>query len=368
MGPKTVAVLSNDHVWTYNLRREILEALINVGYRVVLILPYGERVDDLINMGCEFVNITSLERHGLNPFKELKLLCEYMSVLKKIHPDVVLSYTIKPNIYGGMVCRKLRLPFIANVTGLGTTLQGQGLKPRLMTFLYKLGLKHAKTVFFQNKENAEFMIQRHLVKNNYDLLPGSGVNLQQHPAEAYPDEADELIFVTIGRVMKDKGTHEILAAAKAIKKQYPEVRFKLIGAHDGDCAEAVSLAEQKGLIEYLGPQKNVHEFIKNSHAIIHASYHEGMANVLLESAAAARPVIATDISGCRETFDEAVSGIGCKVRDADDLIRAIKQFIELSHTEKEMMGKAGRKKMEQEFDRKIVVKKYLAEIEKIIGE
>ena len=364
---KVIAVLSNDHMWTFNLRKEILISLLEQGYRVVLVLPYGERVDDLIKLGCEFVDIKSMNRHSMNPINEIKLFFEYKKILKSIKPDVVLTYTIKPNIYGGIVCRFLKIPMIANVTGLGSSLQG-GIQSVIMTFLYKIGLKKADTVFFQNQENMNFMVKKHLVKDNFDLLPGSGVDLSTHCAEVYPDETDEMIFVTIGRVMKDKGIQELLIAAKEIKKRYPKVRFQLIGAHDGNCEAMVEQAESEGYIEYLGLQKNVHEFIKKAYATIHASHHEGMANVLLESAATARPIIASNIPGCTETFDEGITGMGFEVENSVELINVIEKFILLPHAQKEKMGRLGRKKMEREFDRNIVVCKYLYAVKNILGD
>jgi galacturonosyltransferase len=288
-----------------------------------------------------------------------------LKLLKKIKPDVVFTYTIKPNVYGGMACALKRIPYIANVTGLGTAVQNGGIMQKLTLTLYKLGLKKAKMVFFQNSENQKFMLKCGIVKGNNDLLPGSGVNLEQHCFEPYPESDEKVVLLTIGRMMRDKGTNEILQAAKIIKADYSNVVFRFIGAHDGNCKENLDIAVKQGIVEYIGKQPGVHPFIKESHATLHASYHEGMSNVLLETASSGRPVIATDVPGCRETYDDGVSGIAFKPKDVDDLVRAIKEFLSLTNEQKAQMGKAGREKMENEFNRNIIISKYLNIIENL---
>lgn len=363
-GSKTIAVITNDHAWTYNLRRELISSLLEKGYRVVLMLAYGKRVDDLVAMGCEFIEVP-FDRHGKNPFSELKLIFSYLKILRKLKPCAAITYTIKPNVYGGIACSLLKIPCIANVTGLGGAVKNGGLMQVITVALYRLGLSRAQKVFFQNEENRQFMLAHGVGTRSYDLLPGSGVNLEQHSLESYPENDEKIVFLVIGRIMRDKGSDEILQAAKIVKERYPNVTFHLLGFCDGDYQEKLDDAVKNRFIEYLGMQDDVHSFIKNSHATVHASYHEGMANVLLETAAAGRPVIATDVPGCRETFDDGVSGFACQPKDVDSLVAAIEKFIALPHEDKVQMGLAGRKKMEREFDRSIVVEKYVQELNKI---
>lgn len=367
---KTVLILSNEHSWTYNLRKELVEELLKFNYRVVLALPYGEKVELLKKMGCEFVNVSMFERHGTNPIKEVKLFFEYKKVLAQISPDVVLTYTIKPNLYGGLAAKQEKVPFISNITGLGGAILGSTnkIKSSMILGLYKISLSHARIVFFQNIENLRFMLAHHVITAPYSLLPGSGVNLVQHCMEEYPENTGELIFTTIGRIMKDKGIDELLEAATSIKKKYSNVHFRLIGFFDDDYQKKVETAVADNIIEYLGQQDDIHFFIKESHAIIHPSYHEGMSNVLLEAASTGRPVLASKIPGCQETFDEGISGFSFAVKDSKDLEKVIDQFINMPYEDKIEMGRRGRKKMEEQFDRRIVVEEYMREIQKILEE
>lgn len=364
---KKVLFLANHDVGIYNFRKELVERLVKEGYRIYLSCPNGERIKDLVSMGCRYIDV-ELERHGMNPFKELELIKYYKKIMQKIKPDMVLSYTIKPNIYGGMAAAALHIPQIANITGLGSAIESGGILKRITLFLYKIGLRKAETVFFQNKENMNFMKKNHIVTGKISMLPGSGVNLEQHCFEEYPEETEQLIFLSVGRIMKDKGIDELLEAAGEIKKEFPSIRFRLIGFFDEDYECKIKAAVDSGLVEYLGQQEDVHSFIKQSHAVVHASYHEGMSNVLLESAASGRPVIATNIPGCIETFEPGISGIACNVRDGKDLTKAIKSFIQIPYEGKKKMGEAGRRKMEQQFDRRIVVNKYMKEIKRITEE
>lgn len=359
-----VLILANYDVGLYKFRRELLEALVKE-HDVFFCVPDGEYVGRIKALGCQYMPCGLLDRHGVNPLTELRLLMLYKAYIKELSPDVVLTYTIKPNIYGGMVCAALGVPYIANVTGLGGAVENPGVMQKLTVSLYRYGLRKARRVFFQNEENRDFMLKRHVVGGTCSLLPGSGVNLTRFQATDYPPEDGGPVFLTIGRIMRDKGTDELLAAARRIKGKYAGARFRLLGVYDGDYREKVETAVKEGVVEYLGHQDDIRGFLEGSHATIHPSYHEGMSNALLESAAAGRPVLASNVPGCRETFDEGVSGIGFAPKDADDLVRAIEEFIALPHGQKAAMGRAGREKMEREFDRGIVVDAYMREIRKV---
>ncbi len=359
---RILVVASND-MSLYKSRKELFEALLET-HEVYLSLPNGEYIGLFEKMGCRYVPC-EYNRHGTNPLEELKQYAFYRNLIKEIRPQVVLTYTVKPNIYAGMACASLNVPYIANITGLGTAVENGGLMRKIILLLTSFGLRKAQKVFFQNSSNMAFMVDRKIVKGAYDLLPGSGVNLDEHYPEEYPAPEAPVTFVTVGRIMKDKGADEILYAAKKIHREYPKVVFQLIGGFDGAYEAQVQRAQEEGDIQYLGQQKNVDHYLKNAHALVHASYHEGMANVMLEAAACGRPLIATDVPGCREIYEDGISGIACKARDGEDLTRAIRAFLQLSYEEKERMGLAARKRVEEEFDRSIVVKKYLDEIAKI---
>lgn len=359
---KTVLFLVNHDVVIYNFRLELVERLLKDGHRVVISSPYGERIDDLVALGCEYEKI-EMSRHGMNPVKELSLLRAYKKLLKRVRPDIVFAYTIKPNIYGAIACRAFGIPCVVNITGLGTAVENGGLVQKITVMLYRFALKKVQRVYFQNTENMQFFADRKLAVDRHVLLPGSGVNLERFAFAPYPENSDRPVLLVIGRLMKDKGTDELLYAAARVKEQYPGVTFRMIGFYDDrEYEEKIQAAEAAGLVEYLGAQRDVRPFLRESHGTVHASYHEGMANVLLETAACGRPVIATDVPGCRETYDDGVSGFSCAARDGESLAQAILRFLALPHGEKARMGAAGRAKMEKEFDRQIVVEAYLGEL------
>jgi glycosyltransferase involved in cell wall biosynthesis len=362
-----ILVLANFGMGLYKFRKELIEELISNKNEVYISLPNDEYVPKLKNLGCEFIE-THLDRRGKNPVTDIKLLVEYIKIIKHINPDVVLTYTIKPNVYGGLACRITKTSYIANITGLGTSLENKGLLQKITLMLYKTGLKKAKCTFFQNKTNKAFFTESGIVERKTQLVPGSGVNLKTNKFGVYPSEKENVKFLFIGRVMKAKGIEELLEAAKKVKNIYPNVQFDLIGACEEDYSQKLDVLNRAGIINYHGQQNDVHSFIKNSHATILPSYHEGTANVLLESASSGRPVLASRVPGCKETFDEDLSGLGFEVKSVDSLVEAIIKFIQLPYEEKKKMGLAGRKKMEREFDRNIVINAYIQELKMLMGE
>lgn len=360
-----ILVLANYGMGLFKFRKELLETLVQEGNEVFISLPDDEFVPKLKEIGCKFID-TSLDRRGTNPFKDLKLLFFYIRMLRSIKPDVVLTYTIKPNVYGGIACRFAKIPYIANITGLGTSIENKGLIQRITTYLYKTGLKKASCVFFQNKPNKLFFENNKIFNGNTRLIPGSGVNLEQYKYEEYPTDDGIIRFLFIGRIMKAKGIDELLEAAKVVKATYSNLQFDIVGGMEEDYSEILSNLTKNGIINYHGQQENVHTFIKESHATILPSYHEGTANVLLESAASGRPVLASKVTGCIETFDDNESGFGFEVKNVGSLVDAIIKFIELPYEKKKAMGVAGRNKMEKEFDRNIVINAYKEEIKKLL--
>lgn len=354
---KKVVIFVNQDIVIYSLRIELVQSLISMGNEVIIVSPYGKRIDFLTQIGCRFIEL-NLSRHGKNPFQDLKLLKGYKKILKEEKPDVVLTYTIKPNIYGGMACQSLKVPYISNVTGLGDAIENGGLLKKITLFLYKIGLRKSKNVFFQNASNQKFFLDNKIVEGNNDLLPGSGVNIERFAYAEYPtNDAIKLLF--IGRITRDKGVNELAEVAKIIASKYQNVVFDIVGwADEGSENPFESL---KNCCCY-GNQIDVKPFIEKAHAIVLPSYHEGMANVLLEAAACGRPILASNIPGCQETFDEGVTGFGFESKNVESLCEAIEKFIALPYEQKREMGKAGRKKIEEQFNRQIVVDKYLEQI------
>lgn len=365
MVKKRVLILVNHDVVIYNFRRELVERLLEEGFEVFISSPYGERIDELINMGCRYLEV-NFNRHSLNVYQEWKLLRYYKKVIKSVDPSVVLTYTIKPNIYGGLACKALGVPFIANITGLGSSVVNGGVMQHVSKFMYKTAFNKVSKVYFQNKSNQQFFQDNNIALGKQQLLPGSGVNLDYFSPIQYPDDT-VVEFVFISRIMREKGIDQYLEAATYIGGEYPNTVFHVLGFCEENYKDKLHALHKEGIIKYHGMQRNVKKFIGVSHCTIHPSFHEGMSNVLLESAASARPIITTNVSGCKEIVDDNLSGYLIQKENSNDLIKKIEKFLKLSHKEKEKMGLAGRFKVEKEFDRRIVVETYMDQIEKEIG-
>lgn len=356
-----VLILANSSGGLYDFRNELVEKLLAEG-EVTASLPDEVKTKELSEEGCKVVH-TPINRRGVNPIEDIKLFFNYCRLMKQEKPDLVLTYTIKPNIYGGFCCRILKVPYVVTVTGLGSTFQKEGLLRKMIITMYRMGLKKAECVFFQNEENRGIFEKFQIKGKSSRLVKGSGVNLDRHRQEEYP-KRESVKFLYIGRMMKEKGIMELLEAAKELHSE--KVSFELLGYCDEDLQELLDEAEKKGYVKQLGFDPQVQKYLMDCSALILPTYHEGMSNVLMEASAAGRPVIATDISGCREIFEERITGFGCRPRDAGDLIRALRRFSELSAEEKASMGQKAREKMEREFDRQKVVRDYLEEINKVL--
>lgn len=363
---KIILILANNDVGLYRFRKELIEVLIKkYNYKVFISLPFGEFVPELIKLGCEFID-TKINRRSTNPINDFKLILSYMRIISKVKPDIVLTYTIKPNIYGGLLCRLMNIPYLVNITGLGTALENNGILQKIILALYKVSLKKASCIFFQNTENADFFKRKGIIKGKHKLIPGSGVNLDDYKVMEYPDDS-VVNFLFVSRIMKEKGIDYYLEAAEYIRRKYKNVRFHIVGFCEEAYEEKLKIYEDKDIICYHGMQKDVREFYKISHCIIHPTYYpEGMSNVLLESAACGRPIITTDKSGCREVVDDGINGFLVKEKDSQDLIEKIEKFLKLDYENKRQMGLAGRMKVEKEFDRRIVVENYIYEIANIL--
>jgi len=365
-----ILILANDNSTIYNFRRELLSRLISENYDVFVSVPKHDRNLEFEKLGCKIDEI-SISRSGKNPIEELVLIKSYKKQIKRIKPDLVLTYTAKPNIYGSLACQKLNIPYINNVTGLGGNFQTENIIKKIMLFLQKKAYKRSSCVFFQNESNKKYFEEMNIVGVNAMLLPGSGVNLDLHKLEDYPEEDKNIKFILVSRIRKDKGFDEFFSAVKILTEKYNNIEFHLVGWYEDDkYKDQITEMEQKYPVIYHGSQsqEKVHELISESHCLIHPSHHEGMANVLLEAAAAGRPCITSNISGCKEAVNDGVTGFLFDVKNSKSLSEAIIKFLELKHEERKKMGLIGRKKMETEFDRQMVVNSYLEKIENIISE
>src|SRR5699024_6886209 len=312
-------------------------------------------------MGCVCIDV-ALDRRGMNPITDFKLLSKYNKIIKKIKPNAILSYTVKPNIYGGLICRKLKIPFFPNVTGLGTAVENESFIQKVLVQMYRTAYKKAECVFFQNEENKKFFKDQNINIKNSKVIPGSGVNTEYFSLLPYPSD-EKIHFVFISRIMKEKGIDQYLDAAQYIKNKYPNTEFHVLGYCEEDYEDKLNKMQAEGMIQYHGMVDDVREFHKISHCTIHPTYYpEGMSNVLLESAASGRPIITTNRSGCREIVEEGVNGYIAEQQNNQDLTDKIEVFLKLSFKDKKEMGLAGRKKIEKEFDRQIVVDTYTEEI------
>lgn len=369
---KTIALLNCHEDDVYCFRKEIIDALVEQGYKVLLSCPEGHRLDCFRDNPSIVIEDIKIDRRGTNPINDGKLILNYISLFKKYKPNVVCSFTIKPNVYGSIASDILGIPHINNITGLGSGFQNGGFLQKIVTLLYRIALRKSKKVFFQNNENMETALKFRMIPKNvsYERIPGSGVNLERFSYMEKQQNNDEIVFNYIGRVLKDKRIDDYLQAAQVIKKEYPKCKFNVIGFIESTETHYKQLLEEleaKEIVHYCGSVDDVRPFIYASDAIVHpSSYGEGMSNVLLETAASGRAIITTDISGCKETVDEGVSGFIYHAEDVGKLVETIKKYIGLSSEERVAMGLSGRKKVEREFDRNIVVDKYLSTIERIL--
>lgn len=349
-----IALIANSSSGLYNFRRDLILRMKSDDNEVTAITPLENRVEQLRGLGIRLIE-TDVDRRGLNPFHDLSLFLQYLRILKIEKPDQVVTYTIKPNIYGGIACRLRGIPYAANITGLGTAFENKGILRRIATILNKVALKRAKCVFFENSESLNLFVEERIIRiDQAVLLNGAGVNLDHFSYKPYPED-DSIHFLFMGRVMKEKGVDELFSAMRRLRSEGHNCLLDLLGSFEEKYDSQIKQYEKEGWLNYYGYQSDVRPFIANAHCFVLPSYHEGMANTILESAATGRPVITSNIPGCKEAVIDEWSGFLCKVKDADDLYDKMRKFLSMTHSEREQMGKAGRKHMENVFDKKKVV-------------
>ncbi len=359
-----ILIVSNVTTGLVSFRRELIETLTRENEVFILAADNGRR-DILETLGAVVIP-TDLERHGTNPLRELHTAAFFKDKIREFNPDLVLTFTIKANIYAGMAAASLGIPYVANVTGLGPAVEYGGLMQKITVPLYRYGLRKAQKVFFQNAANRDFMLTRHMVREgHYDLLPGSGVNLERYSIQPWPG-GDSVDFLFISRIMREKGIDQYLEAAKIIRARHPETNFHVCGSCEQDYKARLQTLQEQGIIIYHGRISDVAGMHRISSCTIHPSYYpEGMSNVLLESCACGRPIITTARPGCGEIVDDGINGFVVREKDSADLVEKIELFLSLSWEKRRDMGLAGRAKVEGEFNRQIVIRKYLDELEAV---
>lgn len=362
MTVERILILANHSGGLYDFRKDLIAEL-KKHANVTVAVPHNDRWEELHKLADRVIELP-VDRRGRNPLHDSNLFQQYRAMLKEVKPDLVLTYTIKPNIYGGLACRMAHIPYAVNITGLGSAIENGGWLKRFVLMLYKLALKGAKVVFFENTGNRDTLVAAGVVPNGRDVvLNGAGVNLEDYPCQTYPQEGP-VRFLFVGRVMHEKGVDELFAAAKRMKQKYGDgVEFHIVGSFEEAYKPVMDELEQADVVKYHGYQSDIKSFYAMASCIVLPSYHEGMSNVLLEAAASGRPLITSDIPGCREAVENGVSGYLRPIKDADALYAAMQRFAELPEGWRAEMGRCGRMRMEQKFSKTAVVAETIKHLE-----
>lgn len=350
-----ILIVTNHSYMLYRFRKEFIERLLK-HYKVVISTPFKGHQEDLIKMGCQCI-CTDIDRRGMNPIKDLKLMKEYWKIVSEEKPNVVITYSIKPNIYMGTVCKWRHIPYYVNVQGLGTAFESKKMA-MIASAMYRFAVRKAKTVFFENIGDAQVFLDKKIVKENkVEVLSGAGINLSKYTYTDFPKEQSRH-FLYLGRIMKEKGIDEWFYAAERLKAEYGnQVSFDMVGFFEDEYKEKVESLQAQGVIEFHGFKENPIPYYEKASCIVLPSYHEGMSNVLLEAAAIGRPVITSDIPGCKEAVLEGESGFVCPPQDKDRLYETMKRVMDMSDQELTEMGKKGRTHMQNRFEKSAIVEK-----------
>lgn len=365
---RNIVILSNEIGIIYKFRFELLKELVK-NNNVFLLSPRTEGQDfflsEILTLKIKYIEI-KLNRRTCNPFQEIAILKQYYKILKKINPDKILTYTIKPNIYGGMVSQILKIKYIPTITGIGTAFQNKGILKKVVVFLNKLALRKADKVFFQNNNNLNIYLKNKIVsKEQYQLVNGSGVNLERFKLEL-KEKQEPLKILFIGRIMKEKGIEEYLEVVNRLKKKYlNKVIFQVLGSYEElNYKDTIERLEREEIIEYLGTSNDVRKEISEVHCLVNPSWHEGMSNVLLEAGAMKRFLIASDIPGCREIVLNNRTGFTFEKKNVDNLEEKIEKFISLSKNEYKEYIEKSYDYIKNNFSREKVIEEYLKVINK----
>lgn len=357
-----ILILANHSGGLYDFRKDLISELKKYA-SVTVAVPHNDRWDELLHLADRVIELP-IDRRGMNPLHDSKLFHQYRAILKEVKPDLVLTYTIKPNIYGGLACRMAHIPYAVNITGLGSAIENGGWLKKFVLALYKPALKGARVVFFENAGNRDTLAATGVVPQGRDVvLSGAGVNLEDYPYQSYPQEG-AVRFLFVGRVMHEKGVDELFAAAKRMKQEYGDgVEFHIVGSFEEGYKPLMDELEKAGVVKYHGYQSDMKRFYAMASCVVLPSYHEGMSNVLLEAAASGRPLITSDIPGCREAVEDGNSGYLCPAKDANALYGAMQRFMELPKDRCVELGRCGRERMKQKFSKTAVVTETIKHLE-----
>lgn len=365
---KKILLISNNGMGFYNFKRELVERLVSLDYETHFAVPYYEKLEELVGFGAYYHEI-SIDRRGINPIKDLGFITKLNRLAKDIKPDVMILHTIKPNIYGSWIAIINKISYMNNITGLGSALQSETKLAKILRAMYRVSLSKSSGIFFENEGNKEYFKHNKIGNvSKYNVIPGAGVNTSLFSPVSRIDE-NTLTFLFIARIMKEKGIEEYLEAAEIIKKKYKDVCFQILGWYDEiNYKNRIESMVQEGIVQYIGVSSDTRAEMSQADCLVLPSYHEGMSNVLLEGAAMGLPLITTNIHGCREAVEDGKNGYLCEAKDSASLINAMERFIALSPEERIEMGRNGRRKMEQEFNRKLVVDRYIQCVQSSIKE
>lgn len=361
---KKIAFVDNSFWGLLNFRGDVIKALYKEGYQITLIAPFDFDVSLEEYQRIEYIPI-KLSRKGKNPFQEIKYLFSLYKIYKEKNFNLIFHYTIKPNIYGNIVAKLNRIDSISIIPGLGHLFIKEDITTKIAEKLYKFALNFSKEVWFLNNDDKELFIKKKLVdERKVKILPGEGINLEKfYPIENNRKD-NKIIFLMVARILWEKGFKEYIEAAEFLKKKYDNLELQLLGIIDEDNPsgvkrEIIESYHKKGILNYLGTSSNVKKIIANCDCVVLPSfYKEGVPRTLMEGAAMEKPLITTNIQGCKEVVEHSYNGYLCEPKNSQDLINKMEKFILLSKEEREKFGKNGREKMKKEFDVNIIIEKY----------
>jgi len=353
----------------YNFRLGLVKAFLAEGHTVYAIAPIDDFVSEIEATGCSFIPVYHLSRKGVNPIQDLRFGYELYKIYKSKELDVVLHYTIKPNIYGCLAAGRAKVKSISTVTGLGYSFLKEGFVNKIAKGLYKKAFKSGTRIAFQNRDDKKLFEELSLCSvDKTTLIKGSGINTSHFKPMQKKQRYEKLIYLFVGRLLYDKGVSELFKAAREFKKQCPETEIWVVGAIDDGNPSAVAKAEVEaqvaaGTIRYWGVSKDVRSIMQEADVVVLPSYREGLPRVMLESLAMGKPIITTDTAGCRETIQDTKNGFLVPVKNSKALADAMFKMYQLTNEARENMGKVGRRMALQEFDEQAIIKRYFEEIE-----
>jgi glycosyltransferase involved in cell wall biosynthesis len=359
---QNILIITNDTSYTFKFRKEIIIKLIKENYKVTILSNFSSHIGDIRGLGVDLIE-SNIHRRSINPIFDIKLYFFYLKILKMTKPSIVLTFTTKPNIIGAFAAKKLNISYIVNITGLGSLFVSNSILKFIIIKLYKKSLLKSNMVYFQNANNLKIMQNAEIKFDNYKIIPGSGVNLYEYNYLKYPQNQTDIVFTFVGRIMKAKGIDLFLNVSKLIKSINPRVTFNVLGFCEENYMNKLKKFEKNGYIRYVGNVLDVRKYLKETHCLVLPSYYpEGISNVLLEGAASGRPLITTNISGCKEVVDDGINGYLIEAKNLSELYESMIKFIDLEHNQKIEMGIQSRKLVENKFDRNKVVETYINDI------